>query len=152
MQQDLPFARTHAAGGAQLILLDGQHPGEGVQHDDEERRVHDERDLRLLADAEPDEEQRDEGDGRNEPDKVEERFREDADDVHLADREPDRDRDQASQAPADENPEEADADVSPKRPVRDQLLRSEERAPGAGDDFRAISPRSQLPDGEHSRP
>lgn len=103
VQDDLPLGGAHTAGGADFVLLHGEHAGQGIQHDDEESGVQDEHDFRCLSDAEPDEKQRDKRDRRNEADEVQKRLRESADGIDFADDEADRNRDQAAKGPAEQD-------------------------------------------------
>ncbi|MNI79666.1 hypothetical protein D3C73_1361390 [compost metagenome] len=119
MQQDLPFTGPHAAGGTDFVLLHRHDAGQRVQHHDEEGGVHDQRDFGLLTDSEPHQEQSDEGNRRNEADKIQKRLGKNPDNIHFTDNQADRDRQQAAQHPAHQHPVKTDADILHQRTVAD---------------------------------
>lgn len=141
----MPLGGAHAAGGADFVLLHGEHAGQGVQHDDEESGVQDEHDFRRLSDTEPDEEQRDKRDRRNEADEVQKRLRESADGIDFTDDEADRDGDQAAEGPAEQDAVRADADVLQQGAVGEQLIAALDGQDRAGQDFRSVDERQPVP-------
>src|SRR5215472_16256825 len=64
--KELPARGAETLGGADLVPRHGEDGAERVEQHDERRRVRDEKELRALADAEPDEGGREEGDRRHE--------------------------------------------------------------------------------------